>query len=74
MPRCEKFEKCPFYNDKMPCDSGIGAMYKEKYCEGNKTQCARYNVSTKCGPQFVDNNLYPNMTAKADEIIAKHGK
>ena len=74
MPKCEKFEKCPFYNDKMPCDSGIGAMYKKRYCEGDKTQCARYNVSTKCDPQLVDNNLYPNMTAKAEEIIAKYGK
>ena len=74
MPTCEKLKACPLYNDKMPCDSGIGAMYKKKYCEGDKTQCARYTVATKCGPQFVDNNLYPNMAAKAEEILAKNGK
>lgn len=74
MPTCEKLKACPFYNDKMPCDSGIGAMYKKKYCEGDKTQCARYMVATKCGPQFVDANLYPNMMVKAEEILAKNGK
>ena len=74
MAMCEKFEKCPFYNDKMPCDTGLGAMYKQKYCEGDKNKCARYIVSTTCGPQFVDNNLYPNMQDKAIEIRKKCGK
>lgn len=71
---CEKFEKCPFYQEKMPCDAGIGAMYRKRYCEGDKTQCARYIVSTKCGPQFVTNSLYPNMHAKAEEILKQNGK
>ena len=72
MAMCEKFSKCPFYNDKMPCDTGIGSMYKKRYCEGDKTQCARYIVSTQCGAQFVDNSLYPNMMDKAAEIVAKN--
>lgn len=71
---CEKFEKCPFYQEKMPCDSGIGAMYRKRYCEGDKTLCARYQVSTKCGPEFVTNNLYPNMHAQAEEILKQHSK
>lgn len=74
MSICEKFEKCPFYNDKMSCDSGIGAMYKKTYCEGDKTKCARYTVATKCGPQFVDNNLYPNMMDRAAALVLEHGK
>ena len=74
MAMCEKFEKCPFYNDKMPCESGLGAMYKKRFCEGDKTQCARYIVSTKCGPQFVDNNLYPNMADRAKTILAQNNK
>ena len=69
MAKCEKFEKCPFYNDKMDCDSGVGAMYKKQYCEGDKTKCARYQVATKVGPHAVTNALYPNMQKKADEII-----
>ena len=74
MAMCEKFEKCPFYNDKMPCNTGIGSMYKKRYCEGDKTQCARYFVSTKVGPHAVDNNLYPNMMDKAQKILAQNGK
>ena len=74
MAMCEKFEKCPFYQGKMDCEKGIGAMYKKHYCEGDKTICARYIVSTQCGPQFVDNSLYPNMDKKAQEILAANGK
>ena len=74
MAMCEKFEKCPFYQGKMDCEKGLGAMYKKHYCEGDKTTCARYIVSTQCGPQFVDNNLYPNMDKKAQEILAANNK
>ena len=41
MAVCEKLEKCPFYQGKMSMDSGLGSMYKKKYCEGDKTTCAR---------------------------------
>ena len=55
-------------------DSGLGSMYKKKYCEGDKTICARYMVATKLGPEFVTNNLYPNMTDMAKTILAKNKK
>ena len=74
MAMCEKFEKCPFYQGKMDCDKGVGAMYKRTYCEGDKTKCARYIVSTQCGPEFVNNSLYPNMDKKAQEILAENKK
>lgn len=74
MAMCEKFEKCPFYQGKMDCEKGIGAMYRKHYCEGDNTICARYIVSTQCGPEFVTNGLYPNMDKKAQEILAANGK
>ena len=74
MATCEKLAKCPFYQGKMNINSGLGQMYRQKYCEGDKTICARYIVATKCGPQFVDDSLFPNMDAKAKEILAKNGK
>lgn len=74
MAMCEKFEKCPFYQGKMDCDKGIGALYRKTYCEGDKTKCARYIVSTQCGPEFVNNSLYPNMDKKAQEILANNKK
>ncbi|MBQ8592453.1 MAG: hypothetical protein IJ485_06895 [Lachnospiraceae bacterium] len=74
MATCEKLEKCPFYQGKMSMDKGLGSMYKQKYCEGDKTICARYMVATKLGPEFVTNSLYPNMMDKANQLIENNGK
>ena len=59
MAMCEKLAKCPFYQGKMTMDSGLGSMYKQKYCEGDKTICARYIVATTLGPNFVPDTLFP---------------
>ena len=74
MAECEKLGKCPFYQGKMDINSGLGKMYKQKYCEGDKTQCARYIVSTQLGSEFVTNNLYPNMNDAANKLLAEHTK
>ena len=74
MATCEKLEKCPFYQGKMDINSGLGRMYKDKYCEGDKTICARYIVATQLGPEFVNEKLYPNMDAMAKKILAENGK
>ncbi len=74
MAECEKLAKCPFYQGKMSMDSGLGAMYKRKYCEGDKTTCARYRIATTLGPDFVTNNIYPNMDDVANKLIAEHKK
>ena len=74
MALCEKLEKCPFYQGKMNMESGLGAMYKKKYCEGDKTTCARYIVATQLGAEFVTNSLYPNMNNVADKLLAEHKK
>ena len=55
-------------------EKGIGSMYKQKYCEGDKTTCARYIVATTLGPEYVTNNLYPNMADQAKKIIAENKK
>ena len=74
MATCEKLEKCPFYQGKMDINSGLGRMYKDKYCEGDKTICARYIVATQLGPEFVTEKLYPNMDAMAKKILEENGK
>lgn len=74
METCEKLAKCPFYQGNMSMDSGLGSMYKRKYCEGDKTQCARYRIATTVGPEFVTNHIYPNMKDIADKIIAENKK
>ena len=72
MATCEKLPKCPFYQGQMKMDSGLGGMYKKKYCEGDKTLCARYMIVSTVGPQFVNNTIYPNMVDLAKDIIAKN--
>lgn len=68
---CEKLGGCPFYNDKMPMDKGLGSIYKKKYCEGNKTNCARYMVAKELGKEHVPITLYPNMQGYAASVIKK---
>ena len=74
MATCEKLSKCPFYQGQMSMESGLGSIYKKKYCEGNKMLCARYMIATKLGPEYVTNNIYPNMTDHANKLLAQHGK
>lgn len=66
---CENLKGCPFYNDKMSTDSALGRMNKKKYCEGDKTLCARYMVASSIGKENVPANLFPIMTEEANEII-----
>lgn len=72
MAFCENLSKCPFYQGKMSMDSGLGNMYKKRYCEGNKLKCARYMVATSVGKEFVPVNLYPNMADQAKKIISEN--
>ena len=66
---CPNIEKCPFFTGKMADDTGLGHIYKTKYCKGDYQNCARYKVCAKLGKEKVPLTLYPNMHEKADEII-----
>ena len=70
MANCECLPACPFFNDKMPTEGGLGKIYKNKYCLGSNEICARYKVFKKFGKGTVPLNLYPNMTERADNIIS----
>lgn len=68
---CDCLAGCPFFNDRMPIDSGMGKIYKEKYCLGKFMDCARHKVKEALGKEKVPTNLYPNMFQKAEQIIAQ---
>lgn len=70
MAECECLQACPFFNDKMPATEGMGAIYKKKYCLGDKLQCARYMVFSRLGRASVPADLYPNMVKRAQSILA----
>jgi hypothetical protein len=69
MAKCECIAGCLFFNDKMKDSSGMGSIYKKKYCEGSNANCARYMVFKKLGKPAVPENLYPNMVDRANKIL-----
>ncbi|PLX27701.1 hypothetical protein C0583_00475 [Candidatus Parcubacteria bacterium] len=70
MANCECLEKCPFFNDKMADNDGLCSMYKTKFCQGDFAGCARYMIFKKLGKESVPKDLYPNMTERAQKILA----
>lgn len=70
MADCELLKGCLFFNGKMSEDSGMGAMYKSKYCLGDNTHCARHMVFRALGKENVPANLFPNMADKANALIS----
>ena len=71
MAECENLSKCLFFNDKLENMPSIAQMMKNKYCEGNKEECARYMVSSKFGKDKVAPALFPNMKDRALSIISQ---
>jgi len=67
---CVRLSNCPFYNDRMTMEQGIGSIFKKKYCKRNHHLCARYKVICEAGEKFVPDILYPNMLDIAENIIA----
>jgi len=71
MKECECLKGCPFFNDKMSDTDGLGAMYKQKYCLGDNLGCARYQIFTRLGKEYVPMDLFPNMNERAKTIISR---
>ncbi len=69
MADCECLRGCPFFNDKMKPQEGLGAIIKRKYCLGDNSKCARFMVFKKMGKPAVPDDLYPNMVDRAQKII-----
>ena len=75
MEECKLLAGCAFFNDKMPIDSGLGRLYKKRYCQGGEwLKCARYKVAEVLGRDKVPIDLYPNMFDKAEKIIKESKK
>jgi len=70
MADCECLNGCPFFNDKMPEDMGLGSIFKTKYCQGDNSNCARYMVLKSLGKPAVPADIYPNQHDRAKKMIA----
>jgi len=69
MNECPLTEGCIFFNDKMKQMPSMSSIYKQRYCNGDMTQCARYRVFKEIGRENVPADLYPNDTARVPLII-----
>ena len=70
MPDCELLQCCAFFNDQMPIESVMRKMLKDRYCLGQYSTCARYQIATRLGRAAVPDDLYPNMDQRANDLLA----
>jgi hypothetical protein len=67
MADCEKLLMCPFFTDKMQAMPSVSNLMKETYCHGDKTLCARYQLSMVGIAPPLD--LFPNDRDRARELL-----
>ena len=70
MADCELLEKCVFFNDKMANMPSTAEVIKMRYCREDNSGCARYMVYKALGRGKVPQDLFPNNTEMAKQIIA----
>ena len=66
---CEKLSKCPFFNDQLTSMPAVAGLLKQTYCLGDKTNCARYQVSMAGVPVPAD--LFPNDIGRIAQILKR---
>jgi len=66
---CEKLTKCPFFNDHLLNMPAVSGLLKQTYCLGDKTECARYMVSS--AGLKVPMDLFPNDFQRARKLLAQ---
>jgi hypothetical protein len=71
MADCPLLQGCLFFNDKLSDTSGLGGMYKKRFCLGDNSECARHMIVKSVGREKVPTNSYPNMLDRAQAIIAQ---
>ncbi|MBP1626854.1 MAG: hypothetical protein H6Q00_1329 [Holophagaceae bacterium] len=70
MSDCECLSRCPFFNDRMAEMPAMAHLMKKNYCQGDFLKCARHRVLLGKGAGNVPNDLFPNMQARADELLS----
>ncbi|MGD8451032.1 MAG: hypothetical protein PVJ57_04370 [Phycisphaerae bacterium] len=71
MADCECTPGCPFFNGRMAnAMPAIAESMKKKYCQGHNHDCARYMVFRARGKGSVPEDLLPNHTDRAKQLIA----
>jgi len=70
MANCENLEFCPFFQDRMEKKSVLTYVYKQRFCNGDASECARYVAIKYLGKGNFPTDLYPNEMARVRKLIA----
>jgi len=69
---CECLSECPFFNNKMKNMPRVADVMMDYYCLRQWQSCARHRVFEKLGVDAVPDDLFPNMSEDAEEILSGH--
>lgn len=69
MAGCEKLPGCPMVKETRGNSPEFCMKIKEKYCNDNNSECARYMIVREVGGDFVPPDLQPDQIEEAKEII-----
>lgn len=64
-----KIIEMSFFNDQLTNMPAVAGLLKQTYCLGDKSSCARYQVSIAGVPVPVD--LFPNEIGRIAQIMKK---
>ena len=70
MADCNLLETCIFFNDKMGNMPSTAEVVKMRYCREENSGCARHMIYEAVGRGKVPQDLFPNNTERAKQIIA----
>ncbi len=74
MGQCEFIEKCPFFHGKLVDKPVEIEELKEKYCQNNNLNCARYMIVQALGKKLMPEDLYPHEKIVAYTVIAENAE
>ena len=60
MASCELCTSCFFFNEQVANMPQVMGDLRDKYCNGDFTNCARFKISKSCGGDKVPLYIYPN--------------
>jgi hypothetical protein len=69
MADCELLNTCIFFNDKMADMPSTAEVIKIRYCREEYSGCARHMIYKAIGREKVPQDLFPNNTERAKQII-----
>ncbi|MBN2071174.1 MAG: hypothetical protein JW814_06920 [Candidatus Krumholzibacteriota bacterium] len=72
MTDCKRIEICPFFNAKMKNMPAMAELYRNDFCRGDYSKCARLKLLTRNIP--VPEGLSPNNIMKADRLIEEYSR